>query len=185
MSDSNNRQDRQDRQDRQGGSRFTEGLPNSLRNGSAGDLRALNNGEPGRRATGDVKAPFPALHRTGTSVSLHAETSLRRMATHETGGYEHDDDHGLHDEADEEREIDEGRNGGKGMLERHSEEHELETSSERHEESRVESGAGKEEGAKGGVVLQDQTNLLPVRQIIFVFVGLTCAVFCSLLDQTM
>jgi hypothetical protein len=33
--------------------------------------------------------------------------------------------------------------------------------------------------------LQDQTNLLPVRQVIAVFMGLNCALFCSLLDQTM
>jgi hypothetical protein len=33
--------------------------------------------------------------------------------------------------------------------------------------------------------LQDQTNLLPVRQVIFVFLGLSCALFVSLLDQTM
>ena len=33
--------------------------------------------------------------------------------------------------------------------------------------------------------LQDQTSLLPFKQIVFVFMGLTCALFCSLLDQTM
>jgi hypothetical protein len=33
--------------------------------------------------------------------------------------------------------------------------------------------------------LQDQTNLLPVRQVVFVFLGLSCALFVSLLDQTM
>jgi hypothetical protein len=33
--------------------------------------------------------------------------------------------------------------------------------------------------------LQDQTNLLPVRQVIFVFAGLSSALFVSLLDQTM
>lgn len=35
------------------------------------------------------------------------------------------------------------------------------------------------------VELQDQTNLLPFRQVIIVCSGLTCALFCSLLDQTM
>jgi hypothetical protein len=33
--------------------------------------------------------------------------------------------------------------------------------------------------------LEDQTNLLPVRQVIVIFMGLNCALFCSLLDQTM
>lgn len=33
--------------------------------------------------------------------------------------------------------------------------------------------------------LQDQTNILPMKQLILVFVGLSCALFCSLLDQTM
>lgn len=33
--------------------------------------------------------------------------------------------------------------------------------------------------------LQDQTNLLPIKQVIVVFVGLSCALFCALLDQTM
>ena len=38
---------------------------------------------------------------------------------------------------------------------------------------------------KKEVELQDQTNLLPLRQVMLVFTGLTCALFCSLLDQTM
>lgn len=38
---------------------------------------------------------------------------------------------------------------------------------------------------KGSLQLQDQTNLLPVRQVITVFIGLSMALFCSLLDQTM
>lgn len=33
--------------------------------------------------------------------------------------------------------------------------------------------------------LADQTNLLPVKQVIVIFCGLNCALFCSLLDQTM
>ncbi|KAJ5223824.1 hypothetical protein N7468_008366 [Penicillium chermesinum] len=32
--------------------------------------------------------------------------------------------------------------------------------------------------------LQDQTNLLPFKQVLVVFVGLSCALFCALLDQT-
>lgn len=45
-------------------------------------------------------------------------------------------------------------------------------------------GPGKR-GKKKEVELQDQTNLLPVKQIIIVFAGLSAALFCSLLDQTM
>ncbi|KAJ4389868.1 hypothetical protein N0V93_007340 [Gnomoniopsis smithogilvyi] len=33
--------------------------------------------------------------------------------------------------------------------------------------------------------LQDQTNLLPFKQVIVIFMGLSCALFCSLLDQTL
>lgn len=46
----------------------------------------------------------------------------------------------------------------------------------------------QEEGQPGRrkkLVLQDQTNLLPARQVIIVFAGLSMALFCSLLDQTM
>jgi hypothetical protein len=125
------------------------------------------------RLTGlQTPAPMPAptpLQRTATNGSFHAQASLRRMATHETGGY----DHGDHPE------------DGGGRLDTHDETHE-ETSSDRHEESRVEGGEGAgDKEKKKAPVLQDQTNLLPVKQVIFVFLGLNCAVFCSLLDQTM
>jgi hypothetical protein len=43
---------------------------------------------------------------------------------------------------------------------------------------------GGDAGAKDAGIM-DQTNLLPVRQIIVVFAGLSAALFCSLLDQTM
>ena len=46
-------------------------------------------------------------------------------------------------------------------------------------------GAGTGTDGKRGNELQDQTNLLPIKQVIFVFLGLTCALLCSLLDQTM
>lgn len=50
-------------------------------------------------------------------------------------------------------------------------------------------GEGKAAGdappGDGKFALQDQTNLLPMKQVIIVFVGLSCALFCSLLDQTM
>lgn len=51
-----------------------------------------------------------------------------------------------------------------------------------------EAGPGAEEQRpkeKKKFELQDQTNLLPVKQIMLIFMGLNCALFCSLLDQTM
>lgn len=33
--------------------------------------------------------------------------------------------------------------------------------------------------------LEDQTNFLPTRQVIMVFLGLSIALACSMLDQTM
>lgn len=39
----------------------------------------------------------------------------------------------------------------------------------------------KEERTDG---LQDQTNLLPRKQVIIVFFGVCSAIFCSILDQT-
>lgn len=48
----------------------------------------------------------------------------------------------------------------------------------------VEAGAAGA-GSKNPVELQDQTNLLPVRQVLVVFAGLSMALMCSMLDQTM
>lgn len=42
-----------------------------------------------------------------------------------------------------------------------------------------------EEAKAKKYALQDQTNLLPAKQVIMIFCGLNCALFCSLLDQTM
>jgi hypothetical protein len=89
------------------------------------------------------------------------------MATHETG-------HGIdedHDEPEEDRTHDENseHDSRKGPGD---------------EETKI----GAEELAEKkpkAPELQDQTNLLPVKQVILVFVGLTCALFCSLIDQTM
>lgn len=54
------------------------------------------------------------------------------------------------------------------------------------EESRVESdGAADAAHIKKEPQLQDQTNLLPTKQVVLVCIGLTCALFCSNLDQTM
>lgn len=118
------------------------------------------------------------LTRQPTNHSVHAQNSLRRMATHETGhGIDHDRDGNdkleAHDEGHEEEQSASGSRRGSGVDETGD------------EEDRTESdgtpGGGKKEAPK----LQDQTNLLPVKQVILVFVGLTCALFCSLIDQTM
>lgn len=65
------------------------------------------------------------------------------------------------------------RNSGEGSHDLHD----LEAQDERNPSE-------KRKGRKE-VELQDQTNLLPVRQVIVVFAGLSSALFCSLLDQTM
>ncbi|EIW72421.1 hypothetical protein TREMEDRAFT_26105 [Tremella mesenterica DSM 1558] len=101
------------------------------------------------------------------------------MATHETGGGADSDDYPAAEED----------NG----LDTHNEdkEHESDHSGSpipndrkvlRDEEEKIEGhhhGKGKPE-----VELQDQTNLLPVRQVLLIMVGLCAALFCSLLDQT-
>ena len=45
-------------------------------------------------------------------------------------------------------------------------------------------GAGVPRDGKGEFVLQDQTNLLPVKQILIIFSGLSMAMICAMLDQT-
>lgn len=60
-----------------------------------------------------------------------------------------------------------------------------------HEEESEEEHAGEvgsdsdDKKKKGKFELTDQTNLLPVKQVMLIFAGLNCALFCSLLDQTM
>jgi len=116
----------------------------------------------------------PSLSRIPTTSSYHAQNSLRRMATHETGELaNHDED----DSAEALHTHDE-----------HEDEHESHTHNTHDEEANIgvqpNSQTEKVEKVKKEVELQDQTNLLPIRQVIFVFIGLTCALFCSLLDQT-
>jgi hypothetical protein len=94
------------------------------------------------------------------------------MATHETG-------HGIdedHDGPEDDR---------LGTHDEHSE-HDIPMRGSRDEETRIGAEEISEKSSKAKApVLQDQTNLLPVKQVILVFVGLTCALFCSLIDQTM
>jgi hypothetical protein len=107
-------------------------------------------------------APPARLDRTlSASSAEHVRFSLKRLATHETGAQ---DALGTHRETetavgDEENEIKRGEDSA---------------------DSAAESTTDKAE-----FQLQDQTNLLPFKQLVMVFVGLSAALFCSLLDQTM
>lgn len=145
----------------------------------------------------EVQAPTQnaPLVRASTSGSYHAQNALRRMTTHETGEFVEDrdggaeEDDGLHTH-DEEHEHGHGQDVFNHQ--EHSEQsHRSLRSGERKEDNREQGKdeeakiEGKKSGQKKKFELQDQTNLLPTKQVIFVFVGLTCALFCSLLDQTM
>jgi len=113
----------------------------------------------------------PRLTRQSTNNSFHAQNSLRRMATHETG-------HGIDEDHDGNDRLD--------THDEHSENHDhlVPTGPGGDEETRIGAEEISEKKPKAPE-LQDQTNLLPVRQVILVFLGLTCALFCSLIDQTM
>ncbi|WWC99793.1 hypothetical protein V866_006700 [Kwoniella sp. B9012] len=131
------------------------------------------------------------LSRVPTSGSIHTRNALVRMATHETGEYypedqeqDRDEDDGLH--THDEHEHEDGspthsrRNSDQPTSPNHPNGPEGDTIDE---EKKIE-GKKSKFGKKKEIELQDQTNLLPVRQVIAVFAGLTCALFCSLLDQT-
>jgi hypothetical protein len=109
------------------------------------------------------------------------------MATHETGhGIDHDHDgRGEEDRMEAHEEKHESRNSRDSSaadLEIGAEDAERRIGAEEVPETEGETGV---EAKKKAPELQDQTNLLPVKQVILVFVGLTCALFCSLIDQTM
>ncbi|TXT11261.1 hypothetical protein VHUM_02012 [Vanrija humicola] len=100
------------------------------------------------------------------------------MATHETGEF-----------------VDVRQDGAR--LEPHDEhEHEGDTASvssatrpKRDEEAAIESPGDSRDAPSATpeddrYALDDQTNLLPWKQVAVIFVGLNCALFCSLLDQT-
>jgi hypothetical protein len=109
------------------------------------------------------------------------------MATHETGhGIDHDHD-GRNEEDrmeahEEKHESRNSRDSSAADLELGAEDAERRIGAEEVPETEGEAGV---ETKKKTPELQDQTNLLPVKQVILVFVGLTCALFCSLIDQTM
>ena len=116
------------------------------------------------------------------------------MATHETGGYTwHDGDEDEtdqlhpHEEADDEHGHDSSGSSTDhhGPTHARDEEEKIETPSGPNEDSAPSHDPEKKGKKRKEVVLQDQTNLLPVKQVILVMVGLSCALFCSLLDQTM
>jgi hypothetical protein len=112
------------------------------------------------------------LSRVPTTSSFHARSALQRMATHETGDFA---DHEEESHTEGLASHDEHEAGGFG------------SGNDEEADIGVTSSKDKEEetaNIKKEVELQDQTNLLPIRQVIFVFIGLTCALFCSLLDQT-
>ena len=116
------------------------------------------------------------LSRTITNPSVHVHDALRRMATIEIGEFVDHDTHGHDSSSDPDHDTDRPRDEEKQVgVPRDA------------SDGKRESAQGVEVGKDGGRQndLQDQTNLLPVKQVIFVFLGLTCALFCSLLDQTM
>jgi Na+/melibiose symporter-like transporter len=98
------------------------------------------------------------------------------MATHETGEYvvEDLDATSLHTH----HEGDEDSDGARGRDRAPAPGSSEEADPPRDEEEAV---PGEK---KNKYELQDQTNLLPVRQVIVIFMGLNCALFCSLLEQT-
>lgn len=150
--------------------------------------------EPSRQRCRRARPPEGApLSRVGSTHSSHAGTSLRRMATHETGEYavddmdatslhthhEHDDEHD-HDHLHDEARNRDGRHvpgSAAEMAERRRPDEEAALGGE--------GDSGGEAKKKNKYELQDQTNLLPVKQVIVIFCGLNCALFCSLLEQTM
>lgn len=113
------------------------------------------------------------------------------MATHETGEYAVDDMDATslhtHHEGDEDGHsdgdvIETGRTAHVPSTSDRADADEAEIAQPRDEEAAVGGGAEKK---KKKYELQDQTNLLPVKQVIVIFCGLNCALFCSLLEQTM
>jgi hypothetical protein len=114
------------------------------------------------------------------------------MMTHETGtGYI--DSNATPDDLDDHDEEDEGEvtSGSRGSVSSHStkDSRGADPDDELHDEEKEIEGSDtpvkRDKRKDAEAQLQDQTNLLPVKQVIFVFIGLTCALFCSLLDQTM
>jgi hypothetical protein len=121
-----------------------------------------------------------ALGLVPPQVSTHAQNSLRRIVTHETAGGVDLDLDGLgiprthNEDGDEEKKTENGLGRECPTLDL---------------DAQGKDGLEKATGTSGvhmdEATLQDQTNLLPTKQVLMVFIGLTAAIFCSLLDQTM
>ncbi|WOO85275.1 Efflux pump dotC [Vanrija pseudolonga] len=133
-----------------------------------------------------------ALTRTPSSHSFHAGHSLRRMATHETGEFVDVRADGArmstHDEHDGEHE-DGASVSSQSRTQHKDEEAAIEAHGKGGSDSRDANLAASAKPDDGDhhddkYALQDQTNLLPWKQVAVIFVGLNCALFCSLLDQT-
>lgn len=116
-----------------------------------------------------------ATHETGTGEFMdHSGDAPEGLDTHDEHEHEHEHDMSSsseHEQRDEEKALESTESTG---------------SRNDDEVERTKGGdVGYNEKGKKKIELQDQTNLLPTKQVIFVFMGLTCALFCSLLDQTM
>lgn len=145
---------------------------------------------PGADFTSAAERGSPSLYRVtdaaqehvSPQASAHAQNALRRITTHETGeGIDLELD-GLGrtntvDDNYEEQDRETNGDGGHGcpttmVLDAQGQEV-------------VEKAADCSGADMDKTTLQDQTNLLPTKQVLMVFVGLTASIFCSLLDQTM
>ncbi|GFZ49265.1 hypothetical protein JCM24511_07384 [Saitozyma sp. JCM 24511] len=144
---------------------------------------------PGADFTSAAERGSPSLYRVtdaaqelvSPQASAHAQNALRRITTHETGeGIDLELD-GLGrtntvDDNYDEQERETNGDGGHGcpttmVLDAQGQEV-------------VEEAADFSGEDMDKTTLQDQTNLLPTKQVLMVFVGLTASIFCSLLDQT-
>jgi hypothetical protein len=114
-------------------------------------------------------------------ASSHAQNALRRITTHETGeGVDLElDGLGRTDTLDEKYDEQERETAGDRGVECPTMERDAQ-GQQVDEKAADLSGVCMDEAT-----LQDQTNLLPTKQVLMVFIGLTVAIFCSLLDQTM
>jgi len=120
------------------------------------------------------RRPDTAVASSRSPTPTGVQTLLSRTITRQTGSRdttEHDVDLG-------------GRLSGSGEEDERTY---PSPASDEHEESKIESGAGPvpKQPKRKELELQDQTNMLPAKQVILVCIGLSCSLFCSTLDQTM
>lgn len=120
------------------------------------------------------------------------------MATHETGEFVDQEHDGAAPDALHTHEEHGGEHGHADGYEGDGKQHHI-ASGRRDEEETIQSASPQLLSSPTSTIpnddasqpkklefeLVDQTNLLPVKQVIVIFCGLNCALFCSLLDQTM